>query len=148
MTQADPLHAMNIPGGAPTTIPTKADIPFLHPIPIPGGDTRNFPTGENIMKMKIKETMASPPVADLLVPIRTVPQSPVAYLLMINYMNLHMTQHNLMFASTPSQPFQIKVASMLITHNKRSNNNSWQNAISCKIHGSLIQTVPQLSLIV
>jgi hypothetical protein len=48
MTQADPLHAMNIPGVAPTTIPTKADIPFLHPIPIPGGDTRNFPTGENI----------------------------------------------------------------------------------------------------
>jgi hypothetical protein len=48
MTQADPLHAMNIPGGAPTTIPSKADIPFLHPIPIPGGDTRNFPTGENI----------------------------------------------------------------------------------------------------
>ncbi len=36
------------------------------------------------MKMKIKkETMASPPVADLvemLVPIRMVPQSPVAYL--------------------------------------------------------------------
>ncbi len=48
MTQADPLHAMNIPGGAPTTIPTKADIPFLRPIPIPGGDTCNFPTGENI----------------------------------------------------------------------------------------------------
>ena len=48
MTQADLLHAMNIPGGAPTTIPTIADIPFLHPIPIPGGDTRNFPTGENI----------------------------------------------------------------------------------------------------
>jgi hypothetical protein len=48
MTQADPLHAMNIPGGAPTTILTKADISFLHPIPIPGGDTRNFPTGENI----------------------------------------------------------------------------------------------------
>jgi hypothetical protein len=48
MTQADPFHAMNIPGGAPTTILTKADIPFLHPIPIPGGDTRNFPTGENI----------------------------------------------------------------------------------------------------
>jgi hypothetical protein len=32
MTQADPLHAMNIPGGAPTTILTEADIPFLRPI--------------------------------------------------------------------------------------------------------------------
>jgi hypothetical protein len=97
------------------------------------------------MKMKIKkETMASPPVADLvemLVPISTVPQSPVAYLLVMNYMNLDTTQHILMFASTPSKPFQIKIASMLITHNKRSNNNSWQNAISCKIHGSLIQNV-------
>ena len=72
------------------------------------------------MKMKIKETMASPRVADLvemLVPIRTVPQSPVAYLLTMNHMNLHLTQHFLMFASTPSQPFQIKVASMIITHN-------------------------------
>jgi hypothetical protein len=39
---------MNFPGGAPTTILTEADIPFLHPIPIPGGDTRNFPPGENI----------------------------------------------------------------------------------------------------
>jgi hypothetical protein len=48
MTQADPLHAMNIPGGAPTIIPTKADIPFLHPITITGGGTRNFPTGKNI----------------------------------------------------------------------------------------------------
>jgi hypothetical protein len=28
-------------------------------------------------------------------------------------------QRFLMFASTPSQPFQIKVASMLITHNKK-----------------------------
>ena len=28
-------------------------------------------------------------------------------------------QHFLMFASTPSQPFQIKVASMIITHNKK-----------------------------
>jgi hypothetical protein len=103
------------------------------------------------MKMKIKETMASPRVADLvemLVPIRTVPQSPIAYLLTMNHMNLHMRQHFLMFASTPSQPFQIKVASMIITHNKRSNNNSWQNAIPCKMHGSLIQTVSQLSLIV
>jgi hypothetical protein len=48
MTQADPLHALNIPGGAPTTIPTEADISFLCPIPIPGGDPGNFPTGENI----------------------------------------------------------------------------------------------------
>jgi hypothetical protein len=81
------------------------------------------------MKMKFKETMASPPVADLvemLVPIRMVPQSPIAYLLMMNHMNLHMMHHFRTFASTPSQPFQIKVASILTTHNKRSNNNSWQ----------------------
>jgi hypothetical protein len=103
------------------------------------------------MKMKIKETMASSPVADLvemLVPTRMVPKSPAAYLLTMNHMNLHMMQHFLMFSSTPSQPFQIKVASMLTTHNKRSNNNYWKNAISCKIHGSLIQTVSQCSLIV
>ncbi len=31
MTQADPLHAMNIPGGAPTTIPTETDFPFSPP---------------------------------------------------------------------------------------------------------------------
>ncbi len=48
MAKADPLHAMNIPGVAPTTIPTEADIPFLHPIPIPGGDTHNFPTEKRI----------------------------------------------------------------------------------------------------
>jgi hypothetical protein len=47
-TQADPFYAMNIPGGVPTTIPTEAGIPFLHPKPILGGDPRNFPTGENI----------------------------------------------------------------------------------------------------
>jgi hypothetical protein len=60
------------------------------------------------MNMKIKETMASPPVADLvkmLVPIRMVPQSPVNYLLTKNHMNLHMMQHFLMFAFTLSQPF-------------------------------------------
>jgi hypothetical protein len=55
MTQADPLHAMNIPGGAPTTIPTQADIPFLHLIPILGGDTHNFPTGENINENENQE---------------------------------------------------------------------------------------------
>jgi hypothetical protein len=48
MTQADSLHAINIPGGAPTTILTEADIPFLYPITISGGDTLNFPTGENV----------------------------------------------------------------------------------------------------
>jgi hypothetical protein len=42
MTQSDPLHAMNIPGGAPTTIPTEVDIPFFHPMPIPGGDLSNL----------------------------------------------------------------------------------------------------------
>jgi hypothetical protein len=126
MTQEDTLHAMNIPGGKPTTIPTKADIPFLHPIQ--GEIHITFQQEKISMKMKIKETMASPPVSDLvkmLVPIKTVPQSPVAYLLTMNHMNLHMTQHFLMFASTPSQPFQIKVTSMLITLNKRSNINSW-----------------------
>jgi hypothetical protein len=48
MTQADPFHAINIPEGEPTTIPTEADNPFLHPIPIPGGDPNTFPTGNNI----------------------------------------------------------------------------------------------------
>jgi hypothetical protein len=48
ITQANPLHAMNIPGGAQTTIPTEADIPFLHPIPIPRGDPSIILTGENI----------------------------------------------------------------------------------------------------
>ncbi len=101
------------------------------------------------MKMKIKETITLPPVADLvekLVLIRTVPQSPVAYLLTINHMSLHTIDHFPTFAYTLSQQFQIKVTSMITTHNKRSNNNSWQNAISCKNHGSLIQTVSQLLL--